>query len=202
MIMEICAIAYITPLACILKKRELTRKLIIILLITGIIISLIFGIKWINRFFQIDSCLDSGGRWNYELNECEEYYDIKNENLSKFYWQSDYDTVKNKEILIKGKLINSLSKSPNELIEILNKRNPKPKIEYIGILSDTIQIRILNDEYLTEQMGTTGAYCYLGETVCTLTENELIKYVRIELDSGSHASPGVYNRNDFKDLMK
>ncbi len=51
-------------------------------------------------------------------------------------------------------------------------------------------------------MGTTGAYCYLGETVFTLTENELIKYVEIEMDSGSHTSPGVYNRNDFKDLMK
>ncbi len=104
------------------KKRKVTRKLIIIiLLIIGIIITLIIGIKWTKRFFQIDSCLESGGRWNYELNECEEYYDIKKENLSKFYWQTDYDTVKNKEILIKGKLIDSLGKYPNELIEILNK---------------------------------------------------------------------------------
>ena len=84
----------------------------------------------------------------------------------------------------------------------MNKRNQKPKIEYLNILSDTIQIRIFNDEYLTEQMGTTRAYCYLGETVFTLTENELIKYVKVEMDSGSHAIPGIYNRDDFKDLKK
>jgi hypothetical protein len=70
--------------------------------------------KWIQRFLQVDSCLDRGGRWNYELNECEEYYDINKENLSDFYWKSDYDTVQNREILIKGRLLDSLGQSPNE----------------------------------------------------------------------------------------
>ena len=180
----------------------MNKKLILILLTVGVIISLIFGAKWIQRFLQVDSCLDRGGRWNYELNECEEYYDINKENLSDFYWKSDYDTVQNREILIKGRLLDSLGQSPNELIEILNKRNRQPKIEYIDIISDTIIIQIINDGFLTEKMGTTGAYCYLGETVFTLTENDLIKFVKIEMDSGSHASPGIYNRNDFKDLVK
>ncbi len=164
--------------------------------------ALIFGTKWIKRFIQIDSCLDRSGRWNYELNECEEYYQINKENLFDFYWKSDYDTVNNKEFLIKGKLIDSLGQSPNELIKILNKRNQQPQIEYVEIQSDTIKIQIIDDEFLTEQMGTTGAYCYLGETVFTLTENELIRFVKIEMDSGSHASPGVYTREDFVDLMK
>ena len=180
----------------------MNKKLIIWLLIIGGIIALIFGTKWINRFFQIDSCLDRGGRWNYELNECEEFYQIINENLADFYWKSNYDTVNNKEFLIKGRLMDSLGKSPNELIEILNKRNVQPKIEYIDIQSDTIKIQIINDEFLTEQMGTTGAYCYLGETVFTLTENDLIRFVKIEMDYGSHAGPGVYSRVDFADLMK
>ena len=180
----------------------MNKKLTIILFTTGVIIALIFGTKWINRFFQIDSCLERGGRWNYELNVCEEYYQINKENLSDFYWKSDYDTVNNKEFLIKGKLIDSLGQSPNELIEILNKRNQKPKIEYIDIISDTIIIQIINDEFLTEQMGTTGAYCYLGETVFTLTESDLIRFVKIEMDFGSHASPGTYERDDFKDLIK
>jgi len=178
------------------------KKLILYLLVIGSIIALIFGTKWIYRFFQIDSCLDRGGRWNYELNECEEYYQIKNENLADFYWKSDFDRVNNKEFLIKGRLIDSLGKTPNELIEILNKRNVQSKIEYLNIQSDTIKIQIVNDEFLTEQMGTTGAYCYLGETVFTLTENDLIKFVKVEMDSGSHASPGVYSRVDFADLLK
>ena len=180
----------------------MNKKLIVILLTVCIIIALIFGAKWIQQFLQVDSCLDRGGRWNYELNECEEYYDINKENLSYFYWKSDYDTVNNREILIKGRLVDSLGQSPNELVEILNKRNQQPKIEYIDIISDTIKIKIINDEFLIEKMGTTGAYCYLGETVFTLTENDLIRFVEIEMESGSHASLGIYNRNDFKDLLK
>ncbi|HEY9113258.1 MAG TPA: hypothetical protein VIN10_01075 [Bacteroidales bacterium] len=180
----------------------MNKKLIIIALIIGIIISMILGINWVKQFFQIDSCLDRGGRWNYELNECEEYYQINNDNLSNFYWKSDYDSVNNKEILIKGRLVDSLGQSPNELIEVLNKRNQQPQIKYIDIQSDTIKIQIINDEFLTEQMGTSGAYCYLGETVFTLTEFDLIRFVQIEMDSGSHASPGIYSRNDFLDLIK
>jgi len=180
----------------------MNKKLIIVTSLIIIIITSTFGTLWVQGFLKIDSYLDKGGRWNYELNECEEYYDINKENLSDFYWKSDYDTVKNKEILIKGRLVDSLGQSPNLLIEILNKRDQKPKIKYIEIISDTIIIQIINDEYLAEQMGTTGAYCYLGETVLTLTENELIKSVKIEMDSGSHASPGIYIRNDFNDLLK
>lgn len=172
------------------------------ILIIGSIVALILGTRWINRFFQIDSCLDRGGRWNYELNECEEYYQINNDNLSDFFWKSDYDTINNKDFLIKGRLIDSLGKSPYELIEILNKRNVQPKIEYLDIQLDTIKIQIVNDEFLTEQMGTTGAYCYLGETVFTLTENHLIRFVKIEMDYGSHASPGIYTRLEFNDLIK
>jgi hypothetical protein len=180
----------------------MNKKSIISVILIGIIIALIFGTIWMKRFFQIDACLDKGGRWNYELNKCEENNQIKNENLADFYWKSDYDTVTNKEFLQKGRLLDSLTQSPIELIEILNKRNNQPKIKYINIQSDTIIIQIINDEFLSEQMGSTGAYCYLGETVFTLTENELIGFVKIEMDTGSHANPGIYNRNDFKDLIK
>jgi len=178
------------------------KKPIIIVSIIGIVIILIFGINWAKRFFQIDSCLDRGGRWNYELNECEEYYDLDSEILTKLFWYTEYDSINNTEYLVKGELVDSLSKTPNELIEILNKRKSKSKIEFIQINGDTIEIRVLNDEFLTEQMGTTGAYCFLGETVFTLTENESFDHVRIEMNYGSHASPGIYNRSNFNDLMK
>jgi hypothetical protein len=49
-------------------------------------------------------------------------------------------------------------------------------------------------------MGTSGADCYLAEKIFTLTENDLIKFVRIEMNYGSHASPGLYNRDNFKDI--
>lgn len=166
------------------------------------VVVLVLGIMRTKRFFQIDSCLDSGGKWNYELDKCEKYYNLDSIEVSDLYWYSDFDSIQNKEFLTKGRLLNSLSQSPNDLIRILNRRQAKCKIEYINILADTIIIRILDDEYLTEQMGTTGAYCFLAETIYTLTENDLIKFVRIEMDYGSHASPGLYNRNDFIEMMK
>jgi hypothetical protein len=33
-------------------------------------------------------------------------------------------------------------------------------------------------------------------------EIESIDFVRIEMNYGSHASPGIYNRSNFNDLMK
>ncbi|WP_282125350.1 hypothetical protein [Marinifilum flexuosum] len=51
-------------------------------------------------------------------------------------------------------------------------------------------------------MGTTGAYCFLGETIFTLTELDSINKVSIEMEVGSHAGPGVYTKDDFYDLIK
>lgn len=179
----------------------MNKKLIIIIIsVLGFSLVLILGIKWTKRFFQIDKCLDSGGKWNYELNRCEGAYNLDSVKISDFYWYSDFDTILNKEYLTKGKMLDSTSKSPYELINILNRRKPKCKIEYIRIVGDTITVKILDDEYLSEQMGTSGAYCYLAEAVFTLTEIHSIKYVRIEMEAGSHASPGLYARKVFTDL--
>lgn len=99
-------------------------------------------------------------------------------------------------------MLDSIAKSPSELIEILNLRPSKCKIDYVDITGDTIIIKILDDEYLTEQMGTSGADCFMSETIFTLTESDLIKFVRFEMDYGSHASPGLYSRKDFKWMIK
>jgi len=176
------------------------RLFILGILILGI--AVIIGVIYIKRFIQIDSCLDSGGKWNYETKKCEEYYNLDSIEISKLYWHSDFDKKLNTEFLKKGEMLDSLSKSPNELIKILNRRPEKCKIEYQSIIGDTIIIRITNDEILTEQMGTTGAECFMAETIYTLTESDLIKYVRFEMDFGSHASPGLYSRNDYKNMIR
>ena len=171
------------------------------LLIVGITLILIFGVKWIIQFVQIDSCLDKGGKWNYDLKKCECYL-IDTNRIADYFWDSDFDTITNREYLIRGKMLDSISKSPNELIEILNLRPSKCKIDYVNIIGDTIIIRILDDEYLTEQMGTSGADCFMAETIFTLTENDLIKFVRFEMDYGSHSSPGLYSRKDYQRMIK
>lgn len=180
----------------------MSRKQIIIIVTLGIILLSIFGINKIIRLFQIDSCLDKGGRWNYELNVCEIIEKNSSVPNTSFYWHTEFDTILNIEYLIRGNFLDSISHTPFELIEILNNRKPKCKIEYIDQNRDTIHIRIINDEILSEQMGSTGAFCYLGETVFTLTEIDLIEFVSIDMNYGSHASPGIYQRKEFKELVK
>ncbi len=58
---------------------------------TSLLTGLILFIAWYflihdPYFFSIDSCLDLGGRWNYEINECEgspRYIEWQNERQKK-----------------------------------------------------------------------------------------------------------------------
>lgn len=183
-------------------KQKTTRKVAFLILSIGIIILATFGIGKIIRHFQIDACLDKGGTWNYELNECETEEKARVAKDTSFYWYIAADTILHREYLIRGHLIDEVSHSPADLIAALNKRDTQCKIEYIDLLNDTLHVRILNDEFLSEQMGSTGAYCYLGETVYTLTEHDSIEWVKIDMQVGSHASPGVFGRANFKELKR
>lgn len=178
------------------------KHIVFFILIVGIIGFAIYGIGKMIRYFQIDACLDKGGRWNYELNECETVDTVLVAKDTSFYWHIAADTILHREYLIRGHLIDSVSHSPEELIGALNKREAQCKIEYIDLLNDTLHVTISNDEVLSEQMGSTGAYCYLGETVYTLTEHDSIEWVKIDMEAGSHASPGVYGRGNFKELER
>jgi len=42
-----------------------------ILLCAASAVVLVFFLSWVRRYIMIDSCLDHGGRWNYERGECE-----------------------------------------------------------------------------------------------------------------------------------
>ncbi len=44
-------------------------------IIVGIITVFLLGylfLPWARNFLAVDSCLDRGGRWNEEINECED----------------------------------------------------------------------------------------------------------------------------------
>ena len=51
---------------------EMTPKTIKIFVIAFVLIALTgFGYLQLTHFFEIDACLDKGGRWNYEKKVCE-----------------------------------------------------------------------------------------------------------------------------------
>jgi len=45
-----------------MKKKIIVGLIIVFMLAASI---------WVRNFLAVDSCLDEGGRWNYELGECE-----------------------------------------------------------------------------------------------------------------------------------
>ena len=52
--------------------RNQRKRFLAILVSCALGVTLLTGLwLWENRWFGIDACLDSGGCWNYEANECE-----------------------------------------------------------------------------------------------------------------------------------
>lgn len=65
------SVVFIGRMVCLLNIDGVgVQKKIIWLLIA--IFSISIGL-WIFGYLKIDSCLDSGGRWDYELGSCEKY---------------------------------------------------------------------------------------------------------------------------------
>lgn len=177
-------------------------KILILLSILAIILATIYGTGKIIRHFQMKACINKGGIWNTELNRCEMADSVSSALLTDYYWSAAFDSIRNREYLKKGRLLDSITPTVSFLIETLNKRPVECSIEYIGQRNDTLDIRIINDEFLTERMGSTGAFCILGETVYTLTENDSVNYVHMDMNEGSHAGPGTYQRSNFRALIK
>lgn len=51
-------------------------------------------------------------------------------------------------------------------------------------------VQIINAEYLTQRMGSSGAQDYLASVTYTLTENKQIKKVNFFFEEGDQAVPG------------
>lgn len=88
------------------------------------------------------------------------------------------------------------------LINGINQIHPNIILEKIKISGDTLFTEIKDSEYLGERMGTTGAASYLADVVINLTSVSKIKYVKIDFDEGSHATPGIWSAKDFSDYKE
>ena len=89
------------------------------------------------------------------------------------------------------------SLSPAKLIQKLNNLYPEILLRFIKISNDSIFVAINKSNYLTRQMGSSGAEAYLAEVTYNLTELKDINFVDIRFIEGDHASPGTYSRTDF-----
>jgi spore germination protein GerM len=120
--------------------------------------------------------------------------------------------AKDDNLLIRGTKIDKIKNDINKLIYALNKskkdpetfRTPEnkeptdlPKLKLKDIKENVVNVEVINHEYLTQRMGSTGADEYLAVATFTLTENDHIKSVNFIFEVGDHASPGLYSREYF-----
>jgi hypothetical protein len=128
-----------------------------------------------------------------------------------YVWRAEYDS-EGAAKLIRGKRIQDIRAEMNKLVSALNRAMEKselsrvsgdhvqsefPKITLQKIEPPTVVVEIVNDKYLSEAMGSSGAQDYLAMATYTLTENPGIRSVEFVFEPGEHAMPGVYSRESF-----
>ncbi len=117
-------------------------------------------------------------------------------------------------MLVRGSKIDQIKHDIHQLVAALNQssedpehfRTPDhqepidpPKVKLLGIDDQhhVVNVGIINDEYLTQKMGTTGAEWFLAAVTFTLTEYRQIKFVDFVFREGDHAAPRRDSRQDF-----
>ncbi|CAN5752301.1 hypothetical protein BH11BAC4_BH11BAC4_18490 [soil metagenome] len=115
---------------------------------------------------------------------------------SHYYWSAEL-VPKEGLVMKKESPVGKDSLNVEFMISRLNETYPDVKLEFVKTSGDSVFIKIKKSNYLTEQMGSSGAEAYLAEVTYNLTEVKDINVVDIRFKEGDHASPGTYVRTDF-----
>ncbi len=117
---------------------------------------------------------------------------------SKLYvWRANPDYTKVKNTAAQASILNA-----DSLIKGLNQHYENIYLEKIKQGGDTLYTVIKNSEYLTQRMGSTGAEIYITDVVLNLTSVPGVKYVKVDMEEGDHAGPGVWSAADFKNYKE
>jgi hypothetical protein len=163
----------------------------------NMVVALLLGVAFIGALFAVISLLKKNEAVRYD---------------TSYAWHVESDPGSGTDMLVRGRKINEIRNDVNTLIMALNKygeeseanrtrpdgsKDEYPKIALRKIEQQTAHIEIVNDQFLTENMGSSGAQDYLAIVTYTLTENPRIKAVNFIFQAGEHAMPGRYRREDF-----
>ena len=110
-----------------------------------------------------------------------------------YVWEVDIK----KKTLRKNPALSPAAIDADSVISGLNRQYDDILLEKVNIRHDSIALKITNSDYLTNQMGSSGAAQYIAQAVINLTAVPGIKYVLIAFKEGEHASPGIWSRKDF-----
>ena len=126
--------------------------------------------------------------------------EINNDSTDISYsWEATLNDSPGRLEVVKREGLMPDSLSAQSVIDFLNKKNQFVQIQYSKTSGDTLFVRIPEATYLTQQMGSSGPTVFFAETVYNLTEIPGIHFVNFDFEEGDHASPGVFDRDTFKD---
>ncbi|SEL62004.1 hypothetical protein [Parapedobacter koreensis] len=86
------------------------------------------------------------------------------------------------------------------LTQALITNYPEITITANNVSNDTLYLQVADAQYLTQQMGSSGAQMYLLEATYAYTELPNINAVNFSFEEGDHAMPGTYTRTYFEQL--
>ena len=109
-----------------------------------------------------------------------------------------FDDTSEKLGVEKNPDFNGSSLTVDALTQALITNYPEIKPEVDRISNDTLYVRIADAQYLTQQMGSSGAMMYLLEATYAYTELPEVNAVNFSFKEGDHAIPGTYTRERFK----
>lgn len=110
-----------------------------------------------------------------------------------YVWSIDFENRTRK----KNPRLKETYYNADTIIKGLNILHPEVLLESQGQHNDTLFTQIKNSSYLTEQMGSSGASDYIANAVINLTSVKGIRYVKIDFEAGSHASPDTWSGEMF-----
>lgn len=90
----------------------------------------------------------------------------------------------------------------DSVIKGLNEEYPDIRLEKVKMKGDTLVTKIADATYLTERMGSSGSASYLADAIINLTAISGVKYLQMDFEEGSHASPGVWTAADVSDFRE
>lgn len=119
-----------------------------------------------------------------------------------FVWKILSDTLANpiQDYLVRGDSLATDKHDPSFLVEAMNKSFPKVQLKLEKPTENTINVRIVNDDYFANQMGSYGVEEYTHCLVFTLTDHTGFKFVNMEFEEGEHAIPGIHSRKEIENL--
>jgi hypothetical protein len=109
-----------------------------------------------------------------------------------YTWYTDFDS-KGRMVLIRGGMLDSI-KTIDSAIAYLNKSS-FVKIKKLKEKKNVLYVKIINDEYFTQQIGSTGASEFILSTLYTLTDHFGYDFVNFQFEEGDHGGqPGTKDR--------